>query len=90
MTAIRPWPILLVLLGLPATVPGAEQADTQHKKLVLIAGRRSHGYGSHEHYAGLSLLARLLKENMPNIDAAVHRGWPKEASAFDGASAIVI
>ena len=35
------------------------------KKIVLIAGRPSHGYGSHEHNAGRLLLARLINENVP-------------------------
>jgi len=60
------------------------------KKIVFVAGPPSHSYGSHEHNAGCLLLARLLKENMPNIHAVVYtNGWPKDPTAFDNADAIV-
>ncbi len=63
----------------------------ERKKVVLVAGPRSHGYGAHEHNAGWLLLAKLLNENMPNIHAAVYRnGWPKDPTAFDNADAIAI
>ena len=75
-----------------AVQTGAESvsADETHK-VVFVAGRRSHGYGAHEHFAGSTLLAGLLNENHPQIDAVVYRdGWPADRSAFDGADAIVI
>jgi hypothetical protein len=59
------------------------------KKLVMVAGPRSHGYGAHEHNAGWLLLAKMLNENMPDIQAAVYtNGWPKDPTAFDNADAI--
>jgi hypothetical protein len=61
----------------------------QKKKIVLVAGPRSHGYGSHEHNAGCLLLGKLLSENMRNIQAAVYtNGWPKDPTAFDNADAV--
>ncbi len=61
------------------------------KKIVLVAGPRSHGYGSHEHNAGCLLLAKLLNENMPNIQAAVYtNGWPNDPTAFDNTDAVAI
>ena len=61
------------------------------KKVVLIAGRRSHGYASHEHKAGCLLLAKLLNESMPNMHGTVYtNGWPKDLTAFDNADAICI
>jgi len=61
------------------------------KKIVFIAGRPSHGYGAHEHYAGCMLLAKCLKEGMPNVETVVCRnGWPEDPSALKGADAIVV
>ena len=61
------------------------------KKVVLIAGRPSHGYASHEHNAGCLLLARLLNENVPQAVTAVYRsGWPVDPTALDNAEAIVL
>lgn len=65
-------------------------AVANEKKIVLIAGRPSHGPGQHEHRAGCLLLQKCL-QNVPGITSVVYsNGWPQEASAFDGASAVLI
>jgi hypothetical protein len=70
---------------------GRAAMPDQQRKVVFIAGTRSHGYGQHEHNAGSLLLAKLLKENHKGIDAVVHQnGWPADPNALDGADAIVI
>jgi hypothetical protein len=61
------------------------------KKVVVVAGRKSHGKGSHEFYGGGQLLVNALKENMRNMDAVLYAGgWPDDPTAFDNADAIVI
>ena len=62
------------------------------KKVVFVAGKRSHGYGSHEHFAGSLLLAKHLKEAMPHFECDVHQnGWPYNGiEAFEGADAVVV
>ena len=61
------------------------------KKVVLIAGTKSHGYGSHEHKAGCMLLAKALNESGLGIEATVvTQGWPKDDSVLDDADSIVI
>ena len=63
----------------------------ERKKIVLVAGPRSHGYGSHEHNAGCLLLAKSLNESMPGVYATTYlNGWPKDPTAFDNADAIAI
>ncbi|GIW96344.1 MAG: hypothetical protein KatS3mg110_4385 [Pirellulaceae bacterium] len=63
----------------------------EKKKVVFIAGRPSHGYGAHEHFAGCTLLARALEQGMPNFTAVVVRnGWPEDKSILEDADAIVI
>lgn len=64
------------------------------KKIVLVAGKASHGWGAHEHYAGCMLLAKALndaaKDHGLPVEAVVHRnGWPQDPHAFDDASAVV-
>jgi type 1 glutamine amidotransferase len=60
------------------------------KKLVLIAGRVSHGPGDHEHRAGCLLLKRCLAR-VPGLQVTVvSNGWPAEVSVFDGADAVAI
>jgi hypothetical protein len=63
---------------------------TKKKKIVFVAGGRSHGYGTHEHYAGCALLARALNQHVPQVDAQVCRGWPTQGDALAGAAAIVL
>ena len=60
------------------------------KKIVFIAGGRSHGYSDHEHHAGCLLLAKCIKENVPGVETVVHKGWPADPKALDGAATIVI
>jgi len=61
------------------------------KKIVLVAGPASHGYGYHEHNAGCLLLAKCLNEAMPNIYATVYQnGWPKDPTALDNADEVAI
>ncbi len=59
------------------------------KKIVLIAGGASHGSGDHEHRAGCLLFQKCLN-TVPGVKAEVYAGWPADASAFEGAAAIVI
>jgi type 1 glutamine amidotransferase len=61
------------------------------KHVLFIAGKRSHGPGSHEHRAGCMLLADHLTKGMPGYTATVvTEGWPQDSSVFDKADAIVI
>jgi hypothetical protein len=76
---------LAVLLA--GSLGAAVAAD---KKLVLIAGRISHGPGDHEHRAGCLLLKKCLA-GVPGLQVTVvSNGWPAEVSVFDGADAVAI
>jgi type 1 glutamine amidotransferase len=69
---------------------GAQQEGAK-KKVVFVAGKRSHGPGEHEHRAGCMLLAEHLNKSGLAIEAVVtFDGWPEDQSIFDGASAVVI
>lgn len=58
-------------------------------RVVLIAGRPSHGPGEHEFNAGCKLLARCLAQE-PGIEpVVVTGGWPEDESVFDGARTLV-
>jgi type 1 glutamine amidotransferase len=60
------------------------------KKIALIAGGPSHGYGSHTHYAGCVLLARWLGA-LPGVECKVYRNrWPKDPSVLEDANTIVV
>jgi len=71
----------------------AEPATTTPapKKIVFIAGGRSHDFGSHEHYAGCRILADTVKRTVPDAQVEVIRnGWPADDAALDSADTIVI
>src|SRR5688500_11269516 len=78
----------LALLSEPA---GAQEAAAgAKKKIVLLAGRKRHAFGDHEHFAGCTLLAKRLNE-VPGVEAVVVKdGWPKDESVLEGAAAIVM
>ena len=66
---------------------GTSAAD---KKIVLIAGKQSHGPGDHEHRAGCLLLQKCLGA-VPGLTTLVYsNGWPQDASVFDGADAVIL
>ncbi len=58
------------------------------KKIVLLAGAVSHGKGEHEFRAGCLLLQKSLEQVKGVTSVVYSNGWPQDASAFDGASAV--
>lgn len=63
-------------------------ADFKGKKVVLVAGAKSHGPGDHEFFAGTAILCGLLKQN--GVWPVMARdGWPKNEKIFDGAAALL-
>jgi len=59
-------------------------------KVLFVAGEPSHGWNKHEFPAGSEVLARALNESGLAIEASVSRGWPADATAFDGVGAVVV
>ncbi len=79
---------LFLLLSLVASSQtGVLSAD---KRIVMIAGKPSHGPGEHEHHAGLLLFQKCLAD-VPGIKVDVYAGgWPPDSGVLDSAAAIVI
>jgi type 1 glutamine amidotransferase len=72
------------LLALPLALSAAD------KKIVLIAGKQSHGPGDHEFRAGSLLLQKCLNQVAGINSVVISNGWPADVSTFDGAAAILI
>ncbi len=68
----------------------ATGADSVERKVVLLAGRASHGKGEHEFKAGCEVLAAALAQIPGFKPVVVTNGWPTDASVFDGARAVVM
>ncbi len=64
-------------------------AGFKGKKIVLVAGSKSHGPGDHEFFAGTAILMNLLKQTPDVWPVMVRDGWPKNEKVFDGAAALV-
>src|SRR5438093_13228894 len=71
-------------------VTGAFVANAADKKIVLVAGSRSHGAGEHEFRAGCLLLQKWLSQTPAVSTVLYSNGWPNEPTAFEGAAAIFI
>jgi type 1 glutamine amidotransferase len=66
------------------------KADFKGKRVLIIAGRVSHGPGDHEFFAGSAILMKLLQQT-PNVFPIMARdGWPKNEKLFDTADCIVM
>jgi hypothetical protein len=80
-------PLALALascLGAAVAASGAAEP----RRLVLIAGADSHGFGAHEHGGGFRLLAELLNASPSGVQATVCEGWPAAADLLAGAAAV--
>src|SRR5207244_13372760 len=64
-------------------------ADFKGKKIVLVAGKASHGPGEHEFFAGCAILMNLLKQTDVIWPVMARDGWPKNEKIFDGAASLV-
>ena len=81
---------LLLSLG-GSTSLAAEPISDAHAetKVVLVAGRPSHGPGAHEFNAGCMLLAKCLNQ-LEGVEAVVVKGgWPEDESVFADADSLV-
>ncbi|MSU63726.1 MAG: hypothetical protein EXS31_15220 [Pedosphaera sp.] len=79
--------LLTLGIALALSTVGLRAAD---KKIVIIAGSRSHGAGEHEFKAGCSLINKCL-DSVPGVKPVLTlNGWPKDESIFEGASAVFI
>lgn len=87
--------IVLILISVSAVhalpIDSLKGLVKQKKKIVFIAGPRSHGKGEHEFKGGCTLLAKQLNEHTKNINAVVYDSdWPTDNSVLEDADAIVI
>jgi type 1 glutamine amidotransferase len=63
------------------------------KKIVFIAGRKSHGPGEHEYAQGMQLLKNLVDKHpdVKAVDSEYHeRGWPVNENTLEDADSIVL
>lgn len=73
--------------GIPLEV---DTKDAGLTKIVIIAGKRSHGPGQHEHFAGSALLMNALKQTPGVFPVMCRDGWPKNPAIFEGAKSVVV
>jgi type 1 glutamine amidotransferase len=66
-----------------------QPTDPSLAKIVLVAGRQSHGPGEHEFFAGCAVLMKLLKETPGVFPVMARDGWPKNPRTFDNAKSVV-
>lgn len=81
-------PLLIVPAILCSALNHAPAADPP-KRLVLVAGKPSHGPRAHEFNAGTQLLAKCLRATRQVETHVVLNGWPADEQLFDRADAIV-
>tara|TARA_Y100000589_G_scaffold255966_1_gene245025 strand:- start:214 stop:1050 length:837 start_codon:yes stop_codon:yes gene_type:complete len=78
--------ILLQLLIITAL---AVPAFAQKKKIVFLADRGKNSK-THAHESGNELLANALEKSELGFETSLHKGWPADPKAFDGADCVVI
>lgn len=82
-------PLILAALYASVVFSSLSTAKAATKEIIFLAGKKSHGYGAHEHRAGSMLLARCLNESGLDVHARVvtDGAWPemKDDSAMPDA-----
>jgi hypothetical protein len=66
-----------------------QPTDASLKKIVLVAGRQSHGPGDHEFFAGCAILMKMLQQTPGVVPVMARDGWPKNPKTFENAKAVV-
>ena len=85
-TGMKRW--ILVLMGMAAAL--ATGAEEKPKKLILIAGKPSHGPGLHEFNAGCMLFQKCLS-GIKGLEVEVHPNhWVTDDAVLETADAVVI
>ncbi len=79
--------VLIVLLLCAAPPLWAEPAA----RILIVVGPSTHPAGTHEVAAGGRLMKDCLERmtNLPNVEAEVSIGWPRDVALLDSASSIV-
>ncbi len=67
----------------------AAPAFAQQKKIVFLADRGKNSK-THAHESGNELLANALEKSELGFETSLHKGWPTDPKAFDGADCVVI
>ena len=57
--------------------------NTKSKKILFLAGRDSHGWGSHQHFGGTNILAKGMRNSALPVEVKVIREWPEEATLLE-------
>lgn len=81
--------VVLGLAMLVLTAGASNAADVPQTKILFIGKNPDHGYGSHMYLHASGMLAACA-ELVPNVDAVVSNGWPKDAAMLDGVKSIVV
>lgn len=66
-----------------------QPSDPALKKIVIVAGRQSHGPGDHEFFAGSAILMEMLKQTPGVFPVMARNGWPMNPKTFEDAKAVV-
>ena len=82
----------LVVVVFAANSPLMAEGDQRAKKIVLIAGKKSHGPEVHEYLKSVKLLKVMLDESANlNVKTEIHfNGWPENPKTLDTADSIVV
>jgi type 1 glutamine amidotransferase len=80
---------LLTVLAVCIPICTPAYAADSKTKVLFIGKDRDHPFTTHEYMADCELLARCLRQTQ-GVETVVSNGWPTDAKALDGVTAIVL
>ncbi|MBP7140991.1 MAG: ankyrin repeat domain-containing protein [Opitutaceae bacterium] len=84
------WIGCLLLACAGALTGHARGTEGAAKRILFVAGEKSHAPGAHEFPAGSGLLANALNASGLGVAAEVSPGWPGDIAALERADLIVL
>jgi len=87
MNRRRSWQMLIVFFTLP-WVPAVQAEEKVPVKILLIATKKDHPWGSHMYQFDSQLLASCLNQT-PGVEATVSMNWPTNPQTLEGVRSIV-
>ncbi len=80
----------IIILAFTSVIAFSSASFADEKKKIVFLADGGKNSKTHAHESGNALLANALEESGLGFETSLHKGWPTDAKAFDGADCVVI
>ena len=80
----------IIILAFTSVIAFSSASFADEKKKIVFLADGGKNSKTHAHESGNALLANALEKSGLGFETSLHKGWPTNAKAFDGADCVVI